>query len=243
MSQGTITPAEQQFIDDGFAYWHEELGRIIPIIRGGEPTEEELAAEREAEAAAAEAAKTEKKFTQADVDRMITDRLARDRRDRPSDEEIAELRTSKTKLEEIEAANQSELEKTQARAEAAEKARDAALETAKETTLKAAILAEASKADRKVVDPQAVLSLIDRSALTLDDAGNPTNIAETMDALLTDKAYLVGTGGTTRTTGAADQGARGTTANQLENTDGMTEDEIATAVVEGRLDNYLASTK
>lgn len=242
MSQGTITPAEQQLVDDGFAYWHEDLGRIIPIIRGGEPTEEELAAEREA-AAAAEAAKTEKKFTQADVDRMITDRLARDRRDRPSDEEIAELRSSKTKLEEIEAASQSELEKTQARAEAAEKARDAALETAKETTLKAAIIAEASKADRKVVDAQAVLSLIDRSALTLDDAGNPTNIAETMDALLAEKTYLVGTEGTTRTTGAADQGARGTAANQLANTDGMTEDEIATAVVEGRLDNYLASTK
>jgi hypothetical protein len=62
-----------------------------------------------------------------------------------------------------------------------------------------------------------------------------------MDALLTEKPYLVGTGGTTRTPGAADQGTRGTTTGQLENTDGMSEDEIATALVEGRLDNYLAT--
>jgi hypothetical protein len=64
-----------------------------------------------------------------------------------------------------------------------------------------------------------------------------------MDALLAEKTYLVGTGGTTRTPGAADQGARGTAANQLTSTDGMSEDEITQAVIEGRLDNYLAAPK
>lgn len=246
MSQGTPTPAEQQFIDDGFAYWHEELGRIIPIIRGGDETPEEKAEREAAEAAtaaAAEAARNEKKFSQADMDRHVGERLARDRKERPSDEEIAELRAAKTKLDELEQANQTDLEREKQRADAAEKARDDALEVAKKTRLETAIIAEASKTDRKVVDPKAVLSLIDRSALTLDDDGNPTNIAEAMDALLTEKTYLVGTGGTTRTTGAADQGARGTAANQLENTDGMSDDEIATALVEGRLDNYLATPK
>lgn len=242
MSQGTLTPAEQQLVNDGLARVYR--GRLIPIMSGGEETPEEKAAREAAEAeAAAEAARNERKFSQVDVDRMISDRLARDRRDRPSDEEITDLRAAKTELDEIKSAGASELEKAQQRAEAAEKARDDALATAKATRLETAILAEASKSDRKVVDPKAVLSLIDRKALTLDDDGNPTNIAEAMDSLLADKTYLVGTGGTTRTNGAADQGARGAAANQLESTDGMTSDEIAAAVAEGRLDTYLASPK
>jgi hypothetical protein len=93
---------------------------------GDEPEtpEEKRAKPREA---AAKAAKNEKKFTQADLDRHIADRLARDRRERPSDDEIAELRAAKTKLDELEAANATELEKAQQRADAAEKARDDAL--------------------------------------------------------------------------------------------------------------------
>lgn len=186
----------------------------------------------------------DKKFTQDDVDRIVRERLARDRKDRPSDDEITQLREKAQKFDEAEAASATELEKAQKRAEEAERERDEALGTAKQVKLEAAILAEAAKADRKVVDPDAVLSLIDRKAIELDKDGNPTNIAETMDALLEARPYLVSTGGTTtRTNGAADQGARGgNNEGQLKSTDGMSADEIAKAVEEGRLDSYLKSS-
>lgn len=240
----TLTAHEQDLIARGLAVLHEETGRLFPVIRGGDETEEEktarLAAEEAARVAAAAAAAAT--FSQADVDRIVGERLARDRKDRPSDEQIAELQAAKTKLEEIEAANATELEKATKRAETAEAAARDATESVKKTRLESAILAEASKSDRKVVDPQAVLTLLDRTKLELDGDGNPTNIATAMDALLAEKTYLVGSGGNGRGAGGnADQGARGGGENQLTSTEGMTPEEIATAVSEGRFDGYLAS--
>jgi hypothetical protein len=188
----------------------------------------------------------DKTFTQADVDRIVQERLARDRKERPSDDEIKELRDKAKKYDDLEAQSKSELERERERAEKAEKEAEAARAEAKETRLKSAILAEAGKADRKVVDPEAILSLIDKKSLTLDDSGAPTNITEVMDALLEAKPYLVSTGSTTTTrTGAADQGARGGDGGkeQLASTDGMSADEIAEAVADGRLDTYLSTPK
>jgi hypothetical protein len=234
----TFTDRERAALAAGQARIYQ--GRIVPIISGGEETPEEKA-DREA----AEAAAREKKFTQADVDRIVQDRLARDRKERPSDDEIAELRDKAKKFDDAEAANASDLEKAQKRAEKAERDREEALTRVKETNLRSAILAEAAKPDRKVLDPEAVLSLLDRSKLELDDDGTPKNIAEAMDALLTAKTYLVdgGTGTTTRSD--ADQGARQTTGGveQLKSTDGMTAEQIADAAAKGQLDEYLKAPK
>lgn len=188
--------------------------------------------------AADKAAAEPKSFTQAELDRIVQERVARVKSDPPADYE--ELKAKAAKLAEIEDANKSELEKANARADKAEADKKAAEERVKETTLRSAILVEASKPDRKIVDPEAALTLLDKSKLTLDADGSPTNIAEAMDALLTAKPYLAGT---TPGTKSADQGARGGNgAQQLGSTDGMSPEEIAKAVEEGRLSDYLATT-
>lgn len=233
MSDQIRTPAEQHALDYGYGRLHN--GRVIPIMRGGDETEEERA-EREA----AEATARDKTFTQADLDRIVQERLARDRKDRPSDDELKDLRDAKKRLDDIEELNKSDLDKANARADQAEKDRETALATAKETRLRSAIIAEAAKPDRKVVDVNDVFSLLDKSTLNLDGDGNPTNVAEAMDALLTAKPHLVGTQHVTN----VDQGARGTKGvQQISSTDGMTADEIATATAEGRFDTYLKTPK
>lgn len=241
----TLTAREQYAVDNGLAYMHlhtDGKWRVIPIVRGGEETPEEKAEREAAEAAAAN------QFTpitsQEDFDRRIQDRIARVKATPPDDYE--DLKAAKAKLEEIEAANQSELEKAQKRAEKAEQDAADAATRLKEGNLRSAIIAEAAKPDRKVVDPEAVLAMLDKSSLTLDGDGKPTNIAEAMDALLADKTYLVGNGGTTTRHEGADQGARGgggTGVEQLTSTDGMTSEQIATAVSEGRLADYLSTPK
>jgi hypothetical protein len=200
-----------------------------------------LEEETRAATAAAEAAK-EKMFTpeqQAAVDRIVQERVARVKAAPPADYE--ELKAAKARLDAIEAENATELEKATKRAEEAEQQAATALAQAKETRLQSAILAEAAKPDRKIIDPDAVLQLLDRAALELDADGAPKNIAEAMDALLTAKPYLAG-GGNGRVNGGADQGARGNGGeNQLASTEGMTAEQIAEAVREGRFDSYLAS--
>jgi hypothetical protein len=141
-------------------------------------------------------------------------------------------------LDEIEEKNKTELEKALARAEAAEKERENVRAEANEIKLRAAILSEAAKPERHVVDTDSAIALLDRSTLQLDDNGNPTNIAQAMDSLLTAKPFLVAAGGSR---GNADQGARGTTANQLSQADlsKMSPEAIVKAQADGRLDSLL----
>lgn len=182
----------------------------------------------------------EKTFTQADVDRIVQDRVARVKNTPPEDYE--ELKAAKQRLTEIEEANATELEKAQKRAEEAERNAQAAAERLKETTLRSAIVAEAAK--KKIVDPDAAVALLDRSKLELDADGTPTNIADAMDALLEAKPYLLAASqGGTR--GNADQGAReggNGAVEQLTSTEGMTAEQIAKAVSEGRLNDYLSTS-
>jgi hypothetical protein len=187
----------------------------------------------------------ERTFTQAELDRIVQDRLARAKMTPPADYE--ELKAAKARLDGIEEQNKTELEKAQTRAEKAEQ-RATQIETeAKETRLRAAIIAEAAKPDRKVLDPEAVVALLDRTTLELDDQGVPTNIAKAMDSLLEAKDYLVATSGGAR--GNADQGARGQAApGQLSREDlqrlsaeGKTA-EIVKAQAEGRFDQVLGKS-
>jgi hypothetical protein len=183
-----------------------------------------------------DAVETPRAFSQQDVDRIVQDRLARDRRDRPSDTEIQQLREAQSRLSEIEAANKSELEKEREAREAAEKRATELDARAREISLRASIIAEAARPDRRVVDPDAVVALIDRTSLELDDDGVPTNIASAMDSLLESRPYLVAQEPGAR--GNADQGARKGGSKQLSRADlqSMSPEAIVAARKEGRLE-------
>lgn len=175
---------------------------------------------------------TPRSFSQEDVDRIVRDRLARAKNTPPADYE--ELKAAAARLAEIEEANKSDLEKATARADALEKERDAVRAEAREIKIRSAVLAEAAKPDRKVVDPDLVATLLTPD-LELDDDGAPTNIASAMDSLLEARPYLVASGGSR---GDADQGARKGGAKQLTRAElaSMKPEEIVKARKEGRLE-------
>lgn len=82
--------------------------------------------------------------SQEDLDRIIQARLARDRKDRPSDDELAELRAKAERAEQLERERMSDQEKAveeakrQAREEAAAEARAELLPKLQESQLRAA---------------------------------------------------------------------------------------------------------
>lgn len=198
-------------------------------------TEEQQAAQaRDAAAAPAAGSPEPRTFTQDDVDRIVAERVRRVKATPPDDYD--DLKAAAQKLAEIEERDKSELEKALARAEAAEKKAQQVEADGREMRLRSAILAEAAKAERKVVDPEAVVALLDRSELELDDSGFPTNIAKAMDSLLEKRPYLVAAAGSR---GSADQGARAGASKQLgeDAFEGMTAEEIVQAQQEGRFES------
>lgn len=174
-------------------------------------------------------------FTQADVDRMFKHRLEEEKRRHFSDYE--ELKARAARLDEIEAENMSELEKERAARTAAEERATRVEKEAQEIQLRSAILAEAAKPDRKIVDPDLVATLL-MGDVEIDADGSPTNVAKAMDSLLEARPYLVASNGGTR--GSADQGARtpGDLKNQLgqDALSSMTPEQIVAARKEGRFD-------
>ena len=192
-----------------------------------------------AEAAASEAAASDRTFNAADVERIVRERLARVKGTPPADYE--DLKAKAAKLTELEESNKTELEKAQARAEAAEKERDRVRADAAEVRLRAAILSEAAKPDRRIVDTDSVIALLDRTTLELDADGVPTNIAKAMDSLLEAKPFLVSQAGGQR--GNADQGARSGGARQVTEADlkTMSPEQIMAAEREGRLAGLLGA--
>jgi len=180
----------------------------------------------------------DKTFTQADLDRIVQDRVARERKKYA---DYDDLLAKASQLDEIEQAKLSEIERAQ-------QERDAALARATEletdmfaSRLHSSILAEASKADRGLVDPAAAIEFLtgsDVELLEFDEQGSPTNMADAMDKLLTKRPYLAGQ----RSTPSADQGARGgdqpgqVTEAELAQ---MSPREIVKARAEGRLASLL----
>jgi hypothetical protein len=179
-------------------------------------------------------------FSQADVDRIVQERVARVKAAPPADYD--ELKAKAEKLAELETANQTELEKAQQRAEKAETRAQQVEADARETRLRAAIISEAAKPERRVVDSDAVIALLDRTTLELDDNGNPTNIAKAMDSLLEARPFLVASNGGAR--GDADQGARGGGAKQVTAAElkSMRPEDIAKADKEGRLADLMGAS-
>lgn len=142
----------------------------------------------------------DKTFTQADLDRIVQERLSRQAK---QFEGYDELKEKAKKLDEIEEANRSELDKATRRAEEAEAQATALAEANKKALIRAAVVAEAAK--QGAVDPDAVVALLPGDAVTVDD-GTVTGAEDAVKALLESKKYLVGV--SNASPGPGDGGAR-----------------------------------
>lgn len=90
------------------------------------------------------------------------------------------------RLAELEDSQKSELERERSRAERAEQQAVAALDRARSMALRSAIVAAAADA----VDPDAVMAMLDHSAIEVDDDLNVTGAVAAVAALLAAKPYL-----------------------------------------------------
>lgn len=140
--------------------------------------------------------------SQEELDRVMKRRL---NQQRAQFADYDDAKAKAAKLDELEEANKSEMEKAaSARAKAEQDAADARRELQEERT-RSAVLSEAAK--QGAVDPDAVFRLLDHSELEMDDTGKPKNVAAAVEALLADRTYLVAGSGNERRK-SADQGAR-----------------------------------
>lgn len=182
-----------------------------------------------------------KSFTQADVDRIVQERLARAKP--PADYD--DLKAAAQRLEEIEAANKSDLEKAQTRADEAEKRAEQAQNRANDALRRAAVMSAATTAG--AIDADAVIAMLDQDAVTIGDDGQVTGAEEAVKALLESKPYLVGTSnGEPVKKSVADGGQRGAGGDgrptQLTRDDisTMSSDEIEAARVGGQLADLMS---
>lgn len=151
-------------------------------------------------------------FTQADLDRIVQERLARERQKYA---DYDELKTKAQKFEQIEAEQQSDLEKAQAEADRLKQENAQLKESAAGARRRAALERAAAKA--KFHDPADAAVQIDQTLLEVDDDGNVTNADDLVATLAETKPYLVaagdggsngsGSGGGTGS-GSADGGAK-----------------------------------
>lgn len=173
-------------------------------------------------------------FTQGELDRIVQDRLARDRRDRPSDDEISQLREKATQYDELQQQGLSELERERSAREAAESSAKAAIERANARLIAAEVLTEATGAN--VIRPEHMHRLVDLTGVTVADDGTVTGVKDAVKAFLEQNPEYVGKA---PAAGPVDQGARGAGNGVKQVTQAelahMSTAEIAAAEKEGRL--------
>ena len=131
----------------------------------------------------------EKQFTQTDVDRIVRDRLAREQQKFADYEDI---KAKAARLDEIEEANKSELEKARSAAEKAEAERDAAKAEAAQVRLKSAVIARAS--GMNFIDPEDAFALLPKDGLSLSADGSVEGLEDGLKALAEAKPHLLKTG-------------------------------------------------
>lgn len=138
----------------------------------------------------------DKTFSQADVDRIVQERLARVPANKPP-EDYDDLKTKAAKLAELEAKNQTDLERAQqerddaaAKVAAAEQERDQAKATAADAQKRAAVVAEASK--QGAVNGDQLFALLPKDAVTIGDDGQVTGADAAIKAFLTANPHFVG---------------------------------------------------
>ena len=92
------------------------------------------------------------------------------------------LKEAKSKLDEIEAKNLSELEKANKRAEEAEAIKDRALAEANDRLIRAAFMAEAAKTG--AMHPEDAFALADLAGVAITDDGTVTGVPDAVKALV-----------------------------------------------------------
>lgn len=127
--------------------------------------------------------------SQAELNKMIQDRVHRERDKYP---DYDALKQKASKFDELDQANKSELEKERERATAAETKAQEAILRAQGLTVRAAVIAEATK--QKAVNPELIVKLLDKDTLTIDDDGNVSGVTEAITALLAENTFLKGSG-------------------------------------------------
>lgn len=138
---------------------------------------------------------------QAEFDRMVARRI---NQVKSGFSDYEDLKAKAAKLDEIETANQSDLEKAQSALEAANKRAEEAEARAKTTAIRAAVSAAASK--MRAADPDDVYALLsNKESLTVADDGSVEGAEEAVKALLEAKPHLVGK---QTSTGDGDGGVR-----------------------------------
>jgi hypothetical protein len=118
------------------------------------------------------------KFTQAQLDAIVSDRLARER---GKYADYAELKDASEKLQALQDAQKSDLEKLQDALDQANQERDKADARAKETLIRAAFITAASSLN--AVHPEDAYHLADRTQVVIDD-GKVSGVEELVSQLV-----------------------------------------------------------
>jgi len=142
-----------------------------------------------------------KTFTQAELDKIVSERLAREKAKFADHDD---LKKKAARLDEIEAANKTELEKAQAERDAAKSERDAAKAEAKATRIRAAAISAASEAG--AIKPDDVVAVLGPDAIKVNEDGTLEGVKEAVAAILDDRPHWKKA---TTPGGSADGGARG----------------------------------
>lgn len=145
-----------------------------------------------------------KSFTQAQLDQIVQERL---RTEKAKFADYEDLKKAKTKLDGIEAAQKTELEREQEKATAAETRAAAAEARARATSIRAAVVDAATKAG--AIAPADVLSMLPADSVTVTDDGTVEGADAAVAAVLETRPYMKSP---TRPGGSVDSGARGGTA-------------------------------
>jgi hypothetical protein len=127
-----------------------------------------------------------KTFTQSDLERVLNERLQRERA------KYADYDDLKTKVQQMEDAQKSELERAMEAREAAEQKAREALAQANERLIRAEFVSQA--AIHGVAHPEDAFRLADRQSVTIGDDGAVTGVTEAVKALV-EAGRLVMSGG------------------------------------------------
>lgn len=142
-----------------------------------------------------------KTFTQEELDAIVQHRLGRER---TKFSDYDELKAKAEKLDEIETASKSDLEKAQMERDEAKAERDKLLQTSTADKVKAAAIAELAK--QGVKNAEAAFRALDTTGLTVSDDGTVSGVEDAVTSLLAEVPAFVGGG---QGSGNADLGARG----------------------------------
>jgi hypothetical protein len=176
-----------------------------------EGTESTASAEGTAGGSNAGTAATSKTYSPEEIERLIAGRVNKVRQ---GFSDYEDLKAKAARADELETSQQSETDKLRSKAERESEKRAAAEEKARTATeradtalMRAAVVAAAAQAN--AADPGDVFTLLDKSALTLNDNGDVDGAKDAVTALLKAKPHLL-----KRSGGGFDGGQQGGSAAQ-----------------------------